>query len=248
MGRSVERVSFGRYLRSIRTERGVSLERLAEETKIGPGVLEAIEEEDFQRLPPPVFARGFLRAYARVVEADGDEVIRRYDAHRNMRRLSGEERHEPAREGLGMGGKLLISLALLAALIVVCLFGYRYWAAPGDGEPVLGEGPASEAALSAPASDNAASGSPVASPTPPAAGKTAQVLTITAQEDCWVKVVIDQGTATEHKLKAGGQVRLEARSSFNLLIGNAGGVKLQLNNAPVQVPGKRGEVINMHLP
>jgi hypothetical protein len=74
------------------------------------------------------------------------------------------------------------------------------------------------------------------------------VLTIAAHENSWVKVVIDQGMASEHKLKAGEQLRLEALSGFNLLIGNVGGVKLSLNNQPVTVPGKRGEVVNLHLP
>ncbi len=49
-------------------------------------------------------------------------------------------------------------------------------------------------------------------------------------------------------LKAGEQLRLEAQSGFNLLIGNVGGVKLSLDNQPVTIPGKRGEVVNIHLP
>jgi hypothetical protein len=71
---------------------------------------------------------------------------------------------------------------------------------------------------------------------------------IAAHENSWVKVVIDQGPASEHKLKAGDQLRLEARTGFNLLIGNVGGVKLILDNQPVTIPGKRGEVVNIHLP
>jgi len=69
-------------------------------------------------------------------------------------------------------------------------------------------------------------------------GHPKHVLTIVAHENSWVKVVIDQGASSEHKLKAGEQLRLVAQTSFNLLIGNVGGVKMSLNNQPVTVPGK----------
>jgi hypothetical protein len=95
----------------------------------------------------------------------------------------------------------------------------------------------------------------VATPSPSEAVKRPQipavpkyVLTVSAQEDSWIKVSIDQGTPSEHTLKAGGQIRLEGQNGFNLLIGNAGGIRLNLDGKPVQVPGKRGEVVNLHLP
>jgi hypothetical protein len=71
---------------------------------------------------------------------------------------------------------------------------------------------------------------------------------VSATENTWLKVVTDQGIPAEYNLKAGEHLKLEARSTFNLLIGNAGGVKLNLNNKPVNVPGKRGEVVNLQLP
>ncbi|RPJ76354.1 MAG: DUF4115 domain-containing protein, partial [Desulfobacteraceae bacterium] len=82
----------------------------------------------------------------------------------------------------------------------------------------------------------------------PAEAASGLKLTVTALENTWVKVVTDQGTPGEHTLKAGQQLKLEARRHFNLLIGNAGAVKLTLNNQPVTVPGKKGEPINLHLP
>ncbi|MBS1239181.1 MAG: hypothetical protein H6R38_499 [Deltaproteobacteria bacterium] len=93
----------------------------------------------------------------------------------------------------------------------------------------------------------------MATPSPSEAVKRPQipakyVLTVSAQEDSWIKVSIDQGTPSEHTLKAGGQIRLEGQNGFNLLIGNAGGIRLNLDGKPVQVPGKRGEVVNLHLP
>jgi len=74
------------------------------------------------------------------------------------------------------------------------------------------------------------------------------VLVISAQDESWVKVSIDQGTPSEYRLKAGGQLRLEAATGFNLLVGNAAGLKMTLDNRPVPIPGRRGEVVNLQLP
>jgi hypothetical protein len=49
-------------------------------------------------------------------------------------------------------------------------------------------------------------------------------------------------------LKPGEKISLSAESRFNLLIGNAGGVRLNLNGKPVPVPGKSGQVVNVTLP
>ena len=46
----------------------------------------------------------------------------------------------------------------------------------------------------------------------------------------------------------GDHLELEASSDFNLLIGNAGGVKLTFNDEPLGVLGKSGQVVNVQLP
>ncbi|MBK8264024.1 MAG: helix-turn-helix domain-containing protein [Nannocystis sp.] len=65
----------GAYLREQRLRRGLSLELLAEGTKIPRASLEALEEGRYEALPGPVFVKGFLRCYARSLEVDGDLVI-----------------------------------------------------------------------------------------------------------------------------------------------------------------------------
>ena len=68
-------VPFGTWLRSQREARGVSLREIADSTRISLRYLEALEMDRFDALPAPVFARGFLREYARVVGLDADEVV-----------------------------------------------------------------------------------------------------------------------------------------------------------------------------
>jgi len=67
--------SFGHWLRRQRELREISLRDIAERTKISLRYLEAMEEDRFDLLPAPVFARGFLREYARYVGLSPDEVV-----------------------------------------------------------------------------------------------------------------------------------------------------------------------------
>ena len=89
-------VSFGRYLKSKRLEKGISLKMVSGETRIGLDTLAHIEDEDVEKLPAEVFTKGFLRAYAKAVGADGDEAFRR-------RRLAGSAQERTRREGEGQG-------------------------------------------------------------------------------------------------------------------------------------------------
>jgi curved DNA-binding protein CbpA len=72
----------GPALRGLREARGVSLRHIAAITKIGVRFLEYIEEERFAFLPPPVYLRGFLQEYARILGLDPRQVADRYLARR----------------------------------------------------------------------------------------------------------------------------------------------------------------------
>ncbi|HUL77531.1 MAG TPA: helix-turn-helix domain-containing protein [Vicinamibacteria bacterium] len=76
----------GADLRKLREARGVSLRHIAAVTKIGVRFLEYIEEDRFEFLPAPVYLRGFLQEYARLV---GIHPRRAADAY--MSRLAGKK-------------------------------------------------------------------------------------------------------------------------------------------------------------
>lgn len=63
--------------------RGVTLDEIAESTKIRRSHLEALEKEDFRDLPGGVFNKGFVRAYARFIGIDEDEAVADYAAISN---------------------------------------------------------------------------------------------------------------------------------------------------------------------
>lgn len=58
--------------------RGVSLDEIAESTKIGTRLLRALEEEQFDLLPGGIFNKGFVRAYAKYLGMDEDQAVADY--------------------------------------------------------------------------------------------------------------------------------------------------------------------------
>jgi len=70
-----DRDTFGPRLRSERERRGISLETIATVTKVGAELWDGLERNDFSRWPTGIFARAFVRDYARAVGLDADEVV-----------------------------------------------------------------------------------------------------------------------------------------------------------------------------
>jgi flagellar biosynthesis protein FlhG len=68
----------GAEIRDERGRLGMTLESIAEKTKIRPSHLQAIEEERFAELPAAVFVRGFLKEYARCLGLSGDALVHSY--------------------------------------------------------------------------------------------------------------------------------------------------------------------------
>src|SRR3954464_11632508 len=75
--------SFGERLKREREMRNVSLEEIAESTKIGKRNLEALETEDFDKLPGGIFNKGVVRAYAKYLGLDEDQAVTDFLAAEN---------------------------------------------------------------------------------------------------------------------------------------------------------------------
>jgi cytoskeleton protein RodZ len=70
--------SFGERLRREREMRGVSLDDIADATKIGTRLLRALEEEHFELLPGGIFNKGFVRAYSKYLGLNEEEAVADY--------------------------------------------------------------------------------------------------------------------------------------------------------------------------
>lgn len=238
-------LSFGQYLQALRFEKKISLEKISDETRIGLPMLQLIEKEDHDKLPDEVFVKGFLRAYAKAIGADGNEAVRRYESRlRVVQKLDGT--HLDSVIGFTRSGwKLVLVTGLYLALILVTVYGHGYI------EHYLSDEVSDEKQSTneiVPAVNTPALPESVAQSESKGHVSDKQVLNITAHEDTWIKIIIDKGSSKNYELVAGDHLELKAASSFSLLIGNATGVKITLNDKLIPVSGKSGEVVNLDLP
>jgi cytoskeletal protein RodZ len=118
--------SIGAYLRRERELRHVSLEELVQLTRVPLKMLQRIEEDRFDELPGEVFARGFLRSYARALGLDCEEVLSRFADGRKVDQpvpapvLASVQAPERGRRfGIAIALVILVILFTLALSIVL---------------------------------------------------------------------------------------------------------------------------------
>jgi cytoskeletal protein RodZ len=204
--------------------REVPLREVADVTKISLRYLEALEQDRFDVLPAPVFAKGFLREYSRYVGLDADEVVNSF-LIANGEVVEGADEEEEVgvekRSDRKVPLSAILALLLIVAIVaVVALVGkYR------DRQPV-----------SAP---------PIAAPVPlpPKPATTAETVAaetpavpltviIDFTEDCWVEAVVDSDRTISELRVQGESMRLEAQAGVLLTLGNPGGVRVEVNGRP----------------
>ena len=149
--------SFGTWLRRQREGRGIDLREIAEESKISMVNLRAFEDDRFDILPAPVFAKGFLRQYASYVGLDPEEVVNFYVSACR----SGEGEEEPvappteSRSGNSWRlGVLALALTVICALLIWLLARWNDRPPVGASSPPTASAPRTAAELPA---DTAAS-------------------------------------------------------------------------------------------
>jgi cytoskeletal protein RodZ len=162
--------SIGERLRQERLRRGFDLNQIAELTKISPIMLEAIEADDFDRLPGSFFARSFVRQYAQALGLDEDE----FEAE--LRRVAGFGHPAEAPAGIpeivagpaplpaargGPNRHPLGSLVLLVVIFAACTGIYSLWQKTRSTSAKAQPAPVASPANPVP--------SPSPSPTPPPA-------------------------------------------------------------------------------
>ncbi len=68
----------GRELKQVREKIGLELQTVSKETKISLKILECLEDENYEKLPPLVYLKGFLKSYAQCLGLDPQKVVEGY--------------------------------------------------------------------------------------------------------------------------------------------------------------------------
>jgi cytoskeletal protein RodZ len=231
-----EAASFGTWLRRQREIREVPLREIADVTKISLRYLEALEQDRFDVLPAPVFAKGFLREYSRYVGLDADEVVNSFlTAGGDPEETAEEGRKEKRRDKPERIPILLAAVALLiiaGILTVLVLLNRSKRAEPREAPSI-----AAPTALS-PAE---AAGESV-QPEPAPRASAPLVVTLDFTEDCWVETIVDGERRISELHVQGESMRLEAEEWVRLTLGNPGGVRVEVNGAPYDFDYEPGRV------
>lgn len=128
--KKVGSLTLGEKLRKIRNDHRIGLAEASKATKIQVKYLEALESGSYEKLPPEVYVRGFLRGYAAFLGIPEDATLRMYDRERSIQKNLGRgepfrfQPHAPVRFRFDFSSKTAV--ALLIGLVSVGFFSYLY--------------------------------------------------------------------------------------------------------------------------
>ena len=123
-----EAEGLGRDLRTGREALGLSIEQIAGSLGLVKTTVRALEAEDWERLPAPVFVRGYIRGYAGLVGADADALLQRHEA--DDPRVSGSRPIDLLAIGGGLeesrrgGGGLAAAVSGVLVLVVAAAIAW----------------------------------------------------------------------------------------------------------------------------
>lgn len=281
-------------LKATREALGFSLADLFQRTRISVVYLQAIENNDFHLLPVPVYAKNFIKTYARALGIDSKPILINYEDYLNSQKGS--------REGVSKKKSLIrriaspniylgITFVLIVISVVIWLISKQYQsssyiinptrkiavAVPENKEQTVNSpvnvtapinqqvkdspkfalneinklSPVKAQSISAKIENNAVKPSKEQVSLPniqsTVYSEEANLLIISAIEKTWIRIKTDQDPSFQILLKSGEKFERKA-VSFDMDIGNAGGIKIRFKGKNIENLGKSGQVVHLRLP
>lgn len=232
--------TFGGYLKSFRVKQEWVVETVAEKTKIAVHCLKAIEDNAHDRLPPRAYVRGFIQTYADAVGANADVAVGLYLSDLEQQENANQQKLR-RRAKLGAVRQALMAVGVITSILMLL----RYTDIFLDPEqPQSTEAPQHNVLPEPSATATETAGSRLSGAKTPDKLK----LQVTAVEQTWLKVIVDGQNARSYDLKPEDRLELEGTNNFNLMIGNATGLKIFLDERPVKIFGSSGQVVSLKIP
>ncbi len=220
------RGKFGERLKRERELREVSLDELSKATRISNRFLQALENEDWGKLPGGVFGHGFVRSIARYLGLSEESLLGEYDLARAEKLPPTPAKPE---EPIPSSPKWIPFAAFLGGLLLLALIFYsaRYgW------HRVSAYRAAKQAAA-----DMASSAS------------VPLELSLSSSAATHVRVIADDKVVLDSEVYAGESLHFTAKHQFDVSATNSAAVLLQLNGrpmAPLGSPGTFGRMVYSH--
>jgi len=237
------RGNFGERLKRERELRDVSLDELTKSTRISTRFLNALENEDWERLPGGVFGHGFVRTIARYLGLDEESLLAEYDLARAEKfppNLASQEERIPSPPRWVPALAVLAFILLVVGLFFIGRYGWhRYSAYQAGQHPPSGTASKhSQNPGGNPAAVGNNSPSLVSDPTSPALD-----LSVSTSAATRVRVLGDGKLLLDAEMPAGETRHFFAEEQFEVFAGDSSNVVLEMNGVampPVGTPGLPG--------
>lgn len=235
----------GEHLKRVRKTCGYSLEDVAHITKINLRYLEAIENEEFSKIPGETFLLGFLRSYARFLGINEKELISNLKERKHkddtppdiLRPDEGIRQIKiPSRRALRI--ILPLSAGAIALLIIIILFGSSRNTATIQSSNVIKK---VDVAPETAEIKHEEISPPAAESTVPSSQPV--LLKVSARELAWIQVKLNKDEVKEVLLKPGESAMWQGEDKITMTLGNAGGIDAEINGKRQEPFGKSGEVV-----
>lgn len=245
---------FGETLRRAREAARLTEEQLADVTRVQARYVHALEAEDWDAVPPGVIGRGFVRLLAKRLGTAGEALPALYAEARSeeppVLHAPPGQTFPVALRSSDRGRPVLMAVGFLLC-VAAGIWVWSPWTRelPPSAEPVPVAAPTPARPESIPAAEPVEPAEPAQPEVPPPAPvPVLQRLDVVAVEAVWVSVGVDGGRPVGRLLQPGQREVYEARESFVVRLGNAGGVQLMWNGEPLRPPGAPGQVVDLSLP
>jgi cytoskeleton protein RodZ len=253
------REGIGARLRKAREAAGMSVAEASAKLKMQTHIVEALEREDWPKLGAPVFIRGQLRSYAKLLGLPADAIVETVAMPAARPADLVPQTYTPRIQRVAEQTKLrLVYLVLTAAIAVPVWLATRPHATssddtsaslelppgetlPADPGVAPGPQPAANATQAAPLT---ASMTPMPQPRPPAL-QAAPDISVSFSGESWVKLSGADGTVIEQTLIQSGQQRNFAAGQIGkAVLGNAAAVSVRVRGQPIDLtPYIRANVV-----
>jgi cytoskeletal protein RodZ len=238
------RGNFGERLKRERELREVSIEELTKATRISTRFVEALENEDWEKLPGGVFGHGFVRTIARYLGLNEEALLGEYDLARSEKSppppAKPEERIPSPPKWVPFAIVFGI-LLLLVGIFYAGLYGWRMYSARRTRKSAA-------ASLTVPAEDQRNSqpqtASQSSSTTPPAT--TLLDLSVSTSTATRVRILGDDKLLLDAEIPAGENRHFTANQQFEVTAADSSAVLLELNGKampPLGAPGASGTMV-----
>jgi cytoskeletal protein RodZ len=228
--------SVGELLKHEREAQGKTVEDVAKATKMSTLIIEALEADHFSVLPAPVYVKGHLRTYARYLGLNEDAIVDKY--LRFTQQLEHEELDEwdavelELHEEKQRIGRRWVWGAVGVAIVVIAFVAWYLSTRRGSETEEVSATPA---AVTEPVRETVAEDTLIE-------WHKLQLLAV-ARERTWLSVSIDGEPVADLTLERGEERQWEADESFELDVGNGGGLELYLDGEFLGTAGSGSRLV-----